>query len=195
HREASPWTPESSAPSPSSTSAPSARSGSRAARSPAAGPPAPPSRSAVTTTAPSERGPMKHEFTVAGPIRVQATLRATDLVVAEGAADTVTVLLESSRDASDRGAFVASTVVELVGGVLHLEAPLPRFFSRERTRIRVTLPPGSEIDVGTVSVVITFTVPLSLSVFRSGSVDFPLVESGDLVSVYGAGYAIVSTHS
>lgn len=136
---------------------------------------------------------MKHEFTVAGPIRVQATLRATDLVVAEGAADTVTVLLESSRDASDRGAFVASTVVELVGGVLHLEAPLPRFFSRERTRIRVTLPPGSEIDVGTGSGDITCTVPLSRAVVRSGSGDIHLVEVGDLVAVTGSGDVRVTT--
>lgn len=136
---------------------------------------------------------MKHEFTVSGPVRVQATLRGTDLVVAEGGADTVTVLLESSRDAAERGAFATSTVVELVGDVLHLEAPLPRFFSRDRTRIRVTLPAGSELDVGTGSGDVTSTAPLARAVVRSGSGDVHLVDVGDLEAVTGSGDVRVTT--
>ncbi len=130
---------------------------------------------------------MKHEFAVTGPIRVQATLRSTDLVVAAGDADSVTVVLTSSRDAAERGAFAANTVVELVGDVLHLQAQLPRFFSRDRTRIHVTLPAGSTLEAGTGSGHVTGSAPLSRASVRSGSGDVQLSEVDDVEVVTGSG--------
>lgn len=130
---------------------------------------------------------MTREFTVSGPIRVQASLRATDLLVSAGGPDTVTVLLESSRDAAERGAFAANTVVEMVGDVLHIQAQLPRFFARERTRIHLTLPPGSGMQVTTGSGEVISTAPLGRVTVRSGSGGVQLGEVDDVEIVTGSG--------
>lgn len=135
---------------------------------------------------------MKRELTVSGPVRVQATLRASDLVVTAGEHGVVGVVLESSRDAAERSAFAASTFVELVGDVLHVEAQLPRFFSRERTRIHLTLPPGSSLTAGTGSGDITCSASLPRAVVRSGSGDVQLTEADDVEVVTGSGSARVT---
>lgn len=135
---------------------------------------------------------MKREFAVTGPLRVEATLRASDLVVSAGEPGSATVLLESSRDAAERGAFAANTVVELVGDVLHIQAQLPRFFARERTRVLVTLPPGSGLSVRTGSGDVLSTAPLSTVVVRAGSGDVQLASSDDVDVTTGSGDVRVS---
>src|SRR5690625_1621863 len=94
---------------------------------------------------------MTREFSVTGPIEVRATLRSADLLITPGEPGVVTVLLESSRDAAERGAFAANSVVELVGDVLYIDAQLPRFFARGRSRIHVTLPTGCALHAETGS--------------------------------------------
>lgn len=130
---------------------------------------------------------MKREFSVTGPIHLQGTLRSTDLVVAVGDDHTATVLLESSRDAAERGAFAANTVVELVGDVLHLQAQLPRFFARDRTRVHVTLPAGSAVVVTSGSGDVTCSAPLARAAVRSGSGDVQLTTADDVEVVTGSG--------
>lgn len=130
---------------------------------------------------------MRYQYPVSGPVHVQATLRATDLDVTAGEPDVVTVLLESSRDASEQGAFVANSVVELIGDVLRIDAQLPGFFSRERTRIRLTLPEGSTLDAGTGSGDITATTPLASVVVRTGSGDVQLTDADTVEVTAGSG--------
>src|SRR5699024_5349432 len=117
----------------------------------------------------------------------QATLRSTELVVVAGDTDAVTVLLESSRDAAERGAFAANTVVQLVGDVLHLQAQLPRFFARERTRIHPTLPPRSSRSVGTGSGAVCCTAPVGQASVRAGSGSVQLAEGEDVEVITGSG--------
>src|SRR5699024_5256889 len=126
-------------------------------------------------------------------VRVRGTLRASDLLVTTAEAGTVTVLLESSRDAAERGAFAANTVVELVGDVLHIQAQLPRMFSRERTRIRLALPPGSSLDAGTGSGDVLCTAPLERAAVRAGSGDVQLSAAEDVDVATGSGDVRITT--
>ncbi|MEE6282261.1 DUF4097 family beta strand repeat-containing protein [Georgenia sp. MJ170] len=130
---------------------------------------------------------MNHEFTVAGPIQVRATVRSSDLVVTAAEPGTATVRLESSRDAAERGAFAAGTVVELTGSVLHIETRLPRFFSRGATCIYVAVPPGSSLQVGTGSGDITCTAPLTRASVRTGSGNVSLAEAAEVEVTAGSG--------
>lgn len=130
---------------------------------------------------------MTREFRVDGPIQVRATLRSADLLITPGEPGVVTVLLESSRDAAERGAFAANSVVELVGNVLHLDAQLPRFFARGRSRIHVTLPPGSSLHADAGSGDITCLVPLAQVAVHTGSGDVELAEVEDIECTAGSG--------
>src|SRR5699024_5520635 len=108
------------------------------------------------------------------------------LVVAEGDVDTATVLLESSRDTAE---FAASTVVELVGDVLHVQASAPRMFSRDRTRVEITVPAGSGVDVVPGSDAVRCTAPLGRVTVRSGSGAVLVTQGEDVDVVTGSGTA------
>lgn len=130
---------------------------------------------------------MTREFSVAGPIEVRATLRSADLLITPGEPGVVTVLLESSRDAAERGAFAANSVVELVGDVLYIDAQLPRFFARGRSRIHVTLPAGCSLHAETGSGDVTCLTALPRATVRTGSGDVELTEVDELRHTAGSG--------
>lgn len=136
---------------------------------------------------------MTHEFAVTGPIHVRASVRSTDVVVTAGAPDVATVRLESSRDAAERNAFAAATIVELTDDVLRIEARLPRFFSRGRTCVHVTIPAGSSLQVETGSGDITVTAPLTRAAVRAGSGDIDLAVVDDIDLTTGSGDIRVMT--
>ncbi|HLS72555.1 MAG TPA: DUF4097 family beta strand repeat-containing protein [Actinomycetaceae bacterium] len=130
---------------------------------------------------------MTREFSVTGPIEVRATLRSADLLITPGEPGVVTVLLESSRDAAERGAFAANSVVELVGDVLYIDAQLPRFFARGRSRIHVTLPTGCALHAETGSGDVTCLTALPRATVRTGSGDIELTEVDELRYAAGSG--------
>lgn len=136
---------------------------------------------------------MTHEFTVTGPVQVRAKVRASDVVVSPSDSPTVTVRLETSRDAAEQGAFAAGTLVELTGDVLLIETRLPRFFARGRSRIRVTVPAGSSLQVETGSGDLTCTVPVTRAIVRTGSGTVHLTEADDVEVTAGSGEIRVST--
>lgn len=130
---------------------------------------------------------MTKEFSVTGPIEVRATLRSADLLITPGEPGIVTVVLESSRDAAERGAFAANSVVELVGDVLYIDAQLPRFFARGRSRIHVTLPAGCALHAETGSGDVTCLTALPRATVRTGSGDIELTEVDELRYTAGSG--------
>lgn len=136
---------------------------------------------------------MKHEFAVTGPVQVRAKVRASSLVVSEADGPTVTVQLDPGGDGADQGAFAAGTVVELAADVLLIETRLSRFFSRGPTRIRVTVPAGSALQVETGSGDLTSTVALARTTVRTGSGSVHLTEAGDVDVTAGSGDVSVAS--
>jgi DUF4097 and DUF4098 domain-containing protein YvlB len=138
----------------------------------------------------------QHDFPVAGPVRVQAATRSSDLTVVADQADHVTVRLDPTRADGDGEALAESTRVELVGDTLRIEVPPSRtrlFGPSARLRITVTVPTGSSLDATSGSGDVTSSGTLTVALVRCGSGDVDLDDAGEVEVTTGSGDVTVAS--
>lgn len=143
-------------------------------------------------------------FPATGPIRINATVRASDLEVTTGAAapdetevlaapdgDTtvsdpgITVILEPRKDNAATRSYIDESVVEFDGE--ELTVTLPRtsssfFGSAPRLRVKITAPAGSDLEATSGSGDISADGRLGAVRVKSGSGDVS-VESADATTI------------
>ncbi|TDE95884.1 hypothetical protein EXU48_06395 [Occultella glacieicola] len=142
-----------------------------------------------------------YEFPVTGPIRVQAKIRASDLILAAAdAADAADVpglvRVRLIARGSDGGALAEATRVTFEGGDLRIEVPSMRtrlFGGSSRLRVEVDVPSGTDLDVESGSGDVITSGQLAAVRARSGSGDVEIRAAADLDSTSGSGDVTVGT--
>ncbi len=132
----------------------------------------------------------EHVFDTAAPVRIDATTRASDLVVHTSDSNRVTVRLHPYRDTSSARSYAEDTLVDLSGTELRIEVPRSSglfFANHPRLRIDVHVPSGSDLEVSTGSGEVTAEGRLGEVRVRSGSGDVTLPECGPLEVTTGSG--------
>lgn len=137
-----------------------------------------------------------HQFPVSGPIKVNATIRGSDLDLTAADVTEATVRLEPLKDNGATRRLLEEALVEFVGGVLRIELPRIAAFGFNVTapalRVRVTVPTDSDLHVSSGSGDVHVTGDLGDVVVRTGSGDAVLAAVATLNVASGSGDVSVS---